>query len=704
MYLYSSVLSVFAHYVLVNGEINEVLRCYLNFNNNDDGTDKDIMKKLSLAIALALGTTVVSQAAIADKMIQSPSVNIEQQQLKSTLRELKVNVFQSKGETDFTQMSQVKRTQARLEKLGLSAKNRPHLFSLIEQQAEKSLAKKRLSALTTDTMTAADSVSGNCVEGDSNLCSFFTHMGFAVLIHKETNEPYLVASALNSEQTPTNYTLIDLTLVNENWQEVTLINFSEFFGDDTTTLKRKAIESGSSLSAALSLVQNSERVFGDAWVTVVTEDENGVETVEERNAMIEYSRDEILSILEEADSDYNTATPSVLDFGVPAEGRAGGYSMDAELISPVDSRSADGENILDDKIIVCLNRNYGDCDYENMYPLGTPNDQTKLNVPFKGQLQITGMVEQIYKASDDLPDVVQYPTNIYIQTKENGGATSIGDGDYADIQDLFADNLVTLYDDATNKTTLTWDLPREEAMFGDASLFGRYDDAHWIMHLALSIKLSPSRPARSMVYIIGSSNPYSSYYSQQPVMQMVYSCLAKGSMITLASGKTMPIERLKVGDKVLGASEYSPHKDMSLVIEDISIGVETIPMVEITTSTGETLLLTESHPVLNVADQPVWANALQVGDRIQTQDSKVMISSIRHVDYDDNVYNLKLARPEGDSHYDQGESFAMYANGLLVGDLSMQSENEFKYQSESREDVLNRLPTSWHTDYLNSQQ
>ncbi len=661
------------------------------------------MKKLSLAIALALGTAGVTQSTIADEMVQPHVMATEQYQLKTSLRELKGKTFQSQGETDFTQMSQVKRTKARLEKLGLSAKNRPHLFSLIDQQRDKTLAKKRLSTLTTNTVTTADAVSGNCVEGETNLCSFFTHMGFAVKVHKETNEPYLVASALNSEQTPTNYTLIDLTLVNEHWQEVTLINFAEFFGDDTTTQKRKAIESVSSLSAALSLVQNSENIYGDAWVTVVTEDENGVETVEERNAMIEYSRDEILSILEEANSYYNP-TPSVLNFGPPAEARAGGYSMDAELIAPVDSRSADGENILDDKIIVCLNRNYGDCDYENMYPLGTPNDQTKLNVPFKGQLQITGMVEQIYKASDDLPDVVQYPTNIYIQTKENGGATSIGDGDYADIQDLFADNLVTVYDDATNKTTLSWDLPREEATFGDASLFGRYDDAHWIMHLALSVKLSASRPARSMVYIIGSSNPYSSYYSQQPVMQIVYSCLAKGSMITLPSGKTMPIERLKIGDKVLGASEYSPHKDMPLVIEDISIGVETIPMVEITTSTGEVLLLTESHPVLNVADQPVWANALKVGDRIQTQTDKVMISSIRHVDYDDNVYNLKLARPEGDSHYDQGESFAMYANGLLVGDLSMQSENEFKYQSESREDVLNRLPTSWHTDYLNSQQ
>lgn len=659
------------------------------------------MKKLSLAIAIALGSSLLSQAVIADEMVRSNTINVEQQQLKTTLRELKGKEFSSQGETDFTQMSQVKRMQARLEKFGLNAKNRPHLFSLIEQQGEKSAAKARLAA---DTFTTSDTTSGNCVEGESNLCSFFTHMGFSVLTHKETNEPYLVASALNSEKNPTNYTLIDLMLVNENWQAVTLPNYTEFFGDDTTTQKRKAIESSAPLAAALNLVRNSESVFADAWVTVVTEDENGVETIEERNAMVEYSRDDILRILEEADAALNPPVASMvstMDIGAAA---ARAYGPELTLLAPVDSRSAEGEAILDEKIIVCLNRNYGDCDYENVYPLGTPNDQTKLKIPFKGSLVVPGQVEAVYKPSEELPDLVQLPTNIYIQTKENGGATSIGDGDYADIQDLFADNIVTMYDDATNKTTLIWDVPRDDGMFGDASLFGRYQDAHWIMNLALSVKLRPSRPASPVIYVIGSTDPYSSYPFVQPVMQMVYSCLAKGSMITLASGKTMPIERLKIGDKVLGASEYSPHKDMSLVIEDISIGVETIPMVEITTSTGEVLLLTESHPVLNVADQPVWANALKVGDRIQTQTDKVMISSIRHVDYDDNVYNLKLARPEGDSHYDQGESFAMYANGLLVGDLSMQSENEFKYQSESREDVLNRLPTSWHSDYLNSQQ
>ncbi|MCL1124948.1 Hint domain-containing protein [Shewanella surugensis] len=664
------------------------------------------MKKLSLAIALALGSAIVSQSAIADEVIQSHSVNTEQQQLKTSLRGLKGKVFQSQGETNFTQMSQVKRMEARFEKFGLNAKNRPHLFNLIEQQGEKSLAKARLSTLATSAMTT-DDTSGNCVEGDTNLCSFFSHMGFSVLVHKETNEPYLVASALNSERALTNYTMIDLTLVNENWQAVTLPNYTEFFGDDTTTKKRKAIESSAPLASALELVRNSESVYADAWVTVVTEDENGVETVEDRNAMIEYSRDDLLRILEEADAAFNppvSSAVSIMDFGTPATGAVVSYGPELTLEAPIDSNSVEGTNIVDQKITICLNRNYGDCDYENIYPLSTPVADTKLKIPFKGELSVPGQVEAVYKPSDILPTLVQRPTNIFIQTKENGGATTIGDGDYADIQDLFADSIVSVYDEAANKTLLTWDIARDDGMFGDASLFGRYQDAHWIMNIALSVKRRPTRPASPVVYIVGSSDPDTSFFFEQPVMQMVYSCLAKGSMITLASGKPMPIERLNIGDTVLGASEYSPHKDMPLVIEDISIGVETIPMVEITTSTGETLLLTESHPVLNVADQPVWANALKVGDRIQTQDNKVMITSIRHVDYDDNVYNLKLARPEGDSHYDQGESFAMYANGLLVGDLSMQSENEFKYQSESRDDVLNRLPTSWHTDFLNSQQ
>jgi hypothetical protein len=44
---------------------------------------------------------------------------------------------------------------------------------------------------------------------------------------------------------------------------------------------------------------------------------------------------------------------------------------------------------------------------------------------------------------------------------------------------------------------------------------------------------------------------------------------------------------------------------------------------------------------------------------------------------------------------------AIYANGILVGDLDMQAEFEFK-NKEERKDVLSRLPEEWHQDYLNS--
>ena len=44
----------------------------------------------------------------------------------------------------------------------------------------------------------------------------------------------------------------------------------------------------------------------------------------------------------------------------------------------------------------------------------------------------------------------------------------------------------------------------------------------------------------------------------------------------------------------------------------------------------------------------------------------------------------------------------MFANGIQVGDLGMQSDNEFKNEVETQQDVLNRLPEPWHKDYLNS--
>ncbi len=698
------------------------------------------MKFNPLLIAISSAAIALSSASA----LAVPVNKIESQ--KNTLSALKQNqsftqsrlaVGQRSTTTDFSNPAEKKRSIERLKRFGITKDSRPYLFSLMERQASndslqrQSIASKSMALKTTSLSSETDST--DCNQSPDAICSFFINTGFS--IKPNPNKPedlYLVASALNSETLPTNYTLVDLALMNENFEYITTPNFVEYYGDGGEGKKRKAIETYDIISQAMrDKVAASERLIADAWITVVKVDENGKEVMEESNMMLDYSKESLLELLDEylapEPTTMKLASLNVADDPEPAPRSKDGPSdpNHLNLISPIDHRSKDGDTIKDNKITICLNRNYGDCDYENVYGTGTPNDKVLLKIPFEGSLKIPGQVVKLYKSTDTLPNEnIKFATDIFVQMKEIGGGLSINDSDFSNLQDMFANNIVMTYFDfqgnevditvpdhaRVTKTQLNWNLPRDTTTFGNAQQFGRYEDAHWIQHIVADVKFHPRRPATTQLFVIGSDDPYSLFKYIQPPMQFVYSCLAEGSMITMANGEKRSIESLTLNDTVLGASEYNPDHTLPLSIQDISVGVETIPMIEITTQSGLQLLLTESHPVITIADQPVWAKRLKQGDLIQTvSDSGAVtsdrITAVKTVDYDKNVYNLRLSRLADDAqNVDRDESFVMIANNMMVGDLGMQSENEFESVVESTEDVLNRIPSQWHQDFMNSQQ
>ncbi|TMP26828.1 hypothetical protein CWB99_17170 [Pseudoalteromonas rubra] len=647
------------------------------------------MKPLYLSIALALGTVFVMPDSLAGSSNATHDVAYQQS-------------MQIKNE----------HLKARLAEHSLSKNNRPHLFSLIDQRLKRDIS-------------VADSASisslQNCSSGRPELCSFFKHMGVEVATNNTTGESFVVLSALYSKTVSTNYTLIDLRLINEKGEQLTLPVYKEYFGDGQEA-KRKVVYSYAKAQNILSKLAASERIFADGWVTVVYMDASKKQVVEDRNIVVEYSKDTLLAKLGYL-SHQGAGTFSETGASVFPATDQGGF--ESNIAKPIDNRSEAGEGVPDGRIVMCLNRNYGDCDYENIYPRDTPTSQTKLKVPFKGSLNVMGKVTRIYQPDFttlevkeengaitlvenpvvDKPTFVNHGSNIFIQTKEGGGAVPIGGSDFQSISDFFAKQLTVSYDKflGIDRTTLSWDIPQSEGVFGDATLFSRYQDTHWIMHFALDHVLRPGRDPLTASFVIGSTEMESGWQDiGHPQMQIVYSCLAEGTLITLPNGKQLPIEQLDVGDQVLGASEFSPDHHLALTIEDISVGVETIPMVQLKTKSGKTLLLTESHPVVMQSGKAVWASKIEQGAKILTENGLEMITQIEEIEFADKVYNLRLGRGKDDPNYQQGESFSMFANGLQVGDLAMQSEHEFSNEVETTEDVLNRLPQVWHQDYLNS--
>jgi hypothetical protein len=113
--------------------------------------------------------------------------------------------------------------------------------------------------------------------------------------------------------------------------------------------------------------------------------------------------------------------------------------------------------------------------------------------------------------------------------------------------------------------------------------------------------------------------------------------------------------------------------------------------------------MTETHPVSTSNKGIIWAKELVEGDRVLTATGSTLVTAITTEDYDDNIYNLKLA-PLAGSSIEEGADLGMFANGLLVGDLAAQDEYNYKdqFSTETIEEKLQRIPERYKTDYLNS--
>ncbi|MBQ4878470.1 hypothetical protein J8M21_14750 [Pseudoalteromonas luteoviolacea] len=676
------------------------------------------MKLVSLAVIAALGG--------ASFVVDAAPVSVENYNIQTL-----VQPDASLGMYD--QASQ------RLAQHGINAKNRPHLFKVLQTTQAKNAQQNEMGIAAVSGL--ANPANTDC--STEKVCSFFTDMGFRTAVDSNNND-YVIISAINSETAPTTYTFLDLSLVNEHGETITIPRYIEYFGEHASTKKRMDITSVGRVNDIIAKLLAAEKIYANAYAVVTYINASGVEVAETKQMSMEYSKDTLL-----ADLGYVRTSVS----GQGDEMSIGGYGSDAEMnilpasdyskigaqllergvTAPVDRREINETDPTQNRIKVCLNRRYADCDIDAYYDPGTPNDQIKAVVPFTGFRDVMGRVTKIYRPDwstknvtfdgngnpsytivpkGERPVELYHGTEIFIQTKELGGATALGGG-YQGSSHLFSDHINLKY--FTKKigprtfdmTRISWNIPRSKGIFGDARLYGRYEDAHWIMNLSIETEETrgTSKLQRRYSYVVGSADmPDDQSWKdiEHPPLQMVFSCLAKGSMIKLANGKELPIEQLRVGDTVLGASQYAPNIHLPLEIKDVSIGSESQPMIKLITESGKELLLTESHPVVTQSGVSSWANKVQVGDRIRTASGLELITHVEEQKYNDHVYNLKLARTADDPNHNPGETFSMFANGLQVGDLAMQTDNEFEEVVETEQETLKRIPEAWHKDYLNS--
>lgn len=149
-----------------------------------------------------------------------------------------------------------------------------------------------------------------------------------------------------------------------------------------------------------------------------------------------------------------------------------------------------------------------------------------------------------------------------------------------------------------------------------------------------------------------------------PQLQIMWGCLAKGTLIDWPGQPPCRIEDILIGTRVSGWN------GTEMLVTNVWHG-EADKMVSLTPKQGHGLLLTENHPVLTPEG---WrcAASLTPGMAVLDRDGQaVEIQEASVIPYTGDVYNLDLAPVSGE---DRLEDHVMLAEGLCVSDHRGQNE------------------------------
>ncbi|USD31009.1 hypothetical protein J8Z24_18805 [Pseudoalteromonas sp. SCSIO 43201] len=519
---------------------------------------------------------------------------------------------------------------------------------------------------------------------------FFMDMNLA--ISADTNEPYIIVRAKSTRFGGTKATYIDLLLEDEHGNQLapagSTLNVLD--GKDTTAV------STISLKSLKKHFPNIDTIYASSFVELENEDGTISSTIKYTEYPFSWEHAETIYGVVAKDSANKS---SVAEMGITPALYDGRPQYNAT--APIDKNN-------DAVIKVCLNRQHSDCDYMPDQ-VGDPNEITDVNIPFNGELRVPHEILEIYPTEGALPNGIDEPTNIYLQEGVYGGATKQSYRGIENAIKQFSDYLDVEVDPVNKESIIRWNIPRNEGRFGNAKLFSNIATANWYMTFAVKgnpyFKTGRRGPVAFQVSLTSeASTRFGNFYSEVlPMMKLGYSCLAKGTLITMADGSQQAIENIGKGDLVLGALASNANVKEPMQVVDVSVGIEAIKMYRIKGADGSDILMTETHPISTSNKGIVWAKELKVGDRILTEGGSVLVTDITKEKYKDKIYNLKLA-PTAESVLSESRNFAMFANGMAVGDLATQDEFNYKDQEirMSEEEILQRLPEKWKTDYINS--
>lgn len=311
-----------------------------------------------------------------------------------------------------------------------------------------------------------------------------------------------------------------------------------------------------------------------------------------------------------------------------------------------------------DYIKVCMNREdrYGkDCDYV------INSEKEIVAFPLKGSVVFSGPIW----APGEKPG---YNPVVDIKTVK----LPLGGGcELKDLENSFWELPGVKVDGAR----VSWDISAEEFQEQQKTCFGYGDRALFSMNISayLKEKEGPS----SFVSASFSNNQNTRVGAgtmKMDPMQVFYGCLAEDTEVTVAGlfNRKMKIQ----APGLIGKTVSNRNGIQDLLVAGNAYGYETRYMLEISTDNNHSVTLTEDHPIW-VNGSFINAIDTQLKDKVMTSKGEETVTGLRLVDSGPapaKVWNIFLERPPGSGIAPIDER-GFYANGLLVGDGSVQEYN-----------------------------
>jgi hypothetical protein len=251
-----------------------------------------------------------------------------------------------------------------------------------------------------------------------------------------------------------------------------------------------------------------------------------------------------------------------------------------------------------------------------------------------------------------------------------------------------------------NGDTLTFNFPYNNSVSVDKSIqFGAAawaNDTTLLAVISLGVKTDTSNNDFVWVNLFGSDQPPWAV-SQAPGEYQMYPnyytwhCVAAGTKILLANGKSMKIDDITGGEKVkIGAKG-----EVFTVVDTFGTNKEA-EVLAVTTKNGRELLITDMHPVLT-SKGLVAARDLVTADQVLTDEGASRIKSIKRRKYSGLVYGFSVGATPEEAKRFTSDNTCYYANGILIGDNRVCVEYVAAYKKRLTT-VLARIPKKFHAE------